>query len=133
MSEENAEVVRAGFAAYSRGDLDAVLETWAPDAVVDWSNSLGFDAAVYQGHDQIRAFTERLLAAFEEIRVEIVDLQEVEEGVLVVENVAYLRGRDAIQVQARSALLITLRDGLITSFTLYQTKQEAFEAAGLSE
>jgi ketosteroid isomerase-like protein len=132
MSEENVEVVRAGFAAYSRGDLDAALESWAPDAVVDWSNSLGFDAAVYQGHDQIRAFTERLLAAFEEIRVEIVDLQEVEEGVLV-ENVAYLRGRDAIQVQARSALLITLRDGLITSFTLYQTKQEALEAAGLSE
>jgi ketosteroid isomerase-like protein len=133
MSEENVEAVLAGFAAYSRGDLEEVLKDWAPDAIVDWTNSLGFDQAVYQGYDQIRAFWERLLQAFEEVRVEIVDLQEVEEGVFVAENVAHLRGRDGIQVQARSAFLIRRRDGLTRSFTLYQTREEALEAAALSE
>ena len=133
MSEENVEAVRRGTAAYNRRDLDGLMEDWASDAVLDWTNSRGFDANVYQGYDQIVAFWERFFTAFEDVRAEIVDLQEVEEGVLVVENVAHLRGRDGIEVQARSAWLITIRDGEQTSLTLYQTKREALEAAGLRE
>jgi ketosteroid isomerase-like protein len=125
---EDTEQVRAGFAAYNRGDLAGLLETWAPDAVLDWSHSRGFDAGVYRGHDEIQAFWQRLLEAFEEVRVEIVDLEEVEEGLLLAENVAFLRGREGIEVQARSTLLITIQDGVTTSMTLYQTKQEALEA-----
>jgi ketosteroid isomerase-like protein len=133
MSEENVEAVRRGTAAYNRRDLDGLMEDWASDAVLDWTNSRGFDANVYQGYDQIVAFWERFFTAFEDVRAEIVDLQEVEEGVLVVENVAHLRGRDGIEVQARSAWLVTRRGGVTTSLTLYQSKQEALEAAGLSE
>ena len=133
MSEENVEAVRRGTAAYNRRDLDGLMEDWASDAVLDWTNSRGFDANVYQGYDQIVAFWERFFTAFEDVRAETVDLQEVEEGVLVVENVAHLRGRDGIEVQARSAWLVTRRGGVTTSLTLYQSKQEALEAAGLSE
>ena len=57
MAQENVEFVRRRFAAYNRGDVDAMLEGWAADAVVDWSNSRGFDARVFRGHDEIRAFT----------------------------------------------------------------------------
>jgi ketosteroid isomerase-like protein len=133
MSQDNVELVRRGTDAYNRRDLDGILEDWAPDAVVDWSHSRGFDAGVFRGHDEIRAFWQRLLDAFDEVRVELVDPVEVEEGLVVAENVAYQRGRDGIEVQARSAWLIAIRDGETTSFTLYQTKQEALEAAGLSE
>jgi hypothetical protein len=35
--------------------------------------------------------------------------------------------------QARSGWLITSRDGKTTSFTMYQSKQEALEAAGFKE
>jgi ketosteroid isomerase-like protein len=133
MSEENVEIVRRGFAAYNRGDLEGVLEDWAPDAVCDWSNSRGFDAGVYRGRGEILAFWQRFLETFDEVRLEIEDLVEVEDGLLIVENVAYLRGRDGIKTQARSAWLITIRDGEQTSLTLYQTKQEAREAAGVRE
>ena len=133
MSQENVEVVRRGFDAYNRGDLDGVLETWAPDAVVDWSRSRGFDAGVFRGHDAIRAHWQRLLAAFDKVRIELVDPIEVEGDLLIVENLGYLRGRDGIEVQTRSAWLITIRDGELTSFTLYQTRQDALEAAGLRE
>ncbi len=133
MSQENVEIVRRGTDAYNRRDLDGTLENWAPDAVVDWSRSRGFDAGVFRGHSEIKAHWQRLLEAFDEVRIELVDPIEVEEGVLIVENVGYLRGRDGIEVQTRSAWLITIRDGETTSFTLYQTKQEALEAAGLEE
>jgi ketosteroid isomerase-like protein len=134
MSRENVEIVRRSTDAFTRRDLDGIVENWAPDAVVDWSNSRAPEAGVYRGHDEIRAFAQRFLAAWEEVRIEIVDGPvEVEDGLLLAENVAYLRGRDGIEVQARSAWLITIRDGEQTSLTLYQTKQDALEAAGLEE
>ena len=134
MSEENVEIVRRATDAYNRRDLDGMLEIWAPDAVLDWSNARSFDAGVYRGHGEIRAFVEEFFATWDEVRIEIVDgPAEVEDGLLIAENVAYMRGRDGIEVQARSAWLITIRDGEQTSLTLYQTKQEALEAAGLRE
>jgi ketosteroid isomerase-like protein len=133
MSEESVEVVRRGFAAANRGDLEEVLEMWAPDAIWDWSNGHGFDAGVYRGRDEIRAFWQERRVTWEEIRFEIVDLQEVEDDRVIVENLAYLRGRDGIEVEARSAWLITFRDGEQISLMLYQSKRDALEAAGLSE
>ncbi len=129
MSQENVEVVRRSTDAYNRRDLEGMLQDWAPDAVVDWSNSRGLDTGVYRGHGEIRAFMQRFLATWEEVRIEIVDGPvEIADGLLITENVAYMRGRDGIDVQARSTWLITIRDGKQTSLTLYQTKQDALEA-----
>jgi ketosteroid isomerase-like protein len=133
MSQGNLEIVRRSTDAYNRGDLDGMVEGWAPDAVLDWSNSRGLEAGVYRGHDQIRAFTERFLAAWDEVRLEIDDPIEVGDDVLGLENVTHLRGRDGIEIRARSAWLATFRDGRQTSLTLYQTKREALEAARLRE
>ena len=58
---------------------------------------------------------------------------EVRDGLLIEENVSYFRGRDGVETQARSAWLITFRDGRLTSLTLYQTMHEALEAAVLQE
>jgi ketosteroid isomerase-like protein len=133
MSQENVEIVRRSTEAYSRGDLDETLESWAPDAVLDWSNSRGLEAAVVRGRGEIRAYLERFIETFEEVRIELEDILEVEEGVLIAENLAHVRGRDGIETTARSAWLITLRNGQQTSLTLYQSKADALEAAGLSE
>jgi ketosteroid isomerase-like protein len=133
MSLENVEIVRRATDAYNRRDLDGLVEHWAPDAVLDWSNSRGPEAGVYRGRDEIRMFTRRFLAVWDDARLEFEDPIEVEDDLLVVENVAYLRGRDGIETQARSAWVLTFRDGQQTSLTLYQTMQEALEAAGLRE
>ncbi len=130
MSQENFEIVRRVTGAYNRGDLDGLLEDWSSDAVLDWSASRGPDAGVYRGHGEIRAFMERFRATFDEVRIELEEPVEVEAGVVVVENVTHFRGRDGIEVQARSAWLITFRDGKEASLTLYQTKHEALKAAG---
>jgi ketosteroid isomerase-like protein len=131
---QNVEIVRRNTDAYNRRDLDGFMEGWAPDAVVDWSSSQGWDADVYRGRDEVRAFVQRFLEAFDEIRIELIDgPTEVKDGVVFAENVTRLRGRDGVEVEARSAWLVTFRDGQQVSLTLYQTKREALEAAGLPE
>ncbi len=126
--------MRRGFEAYNRGDVDGMMADWAPGAVVDWSNSRGLDARVFRGHNAVRVFMRRLLGSFEKARMELADdPEEIEDRLVIAENVAYLEGRDGIEVQARSTFLIRIRDGEQTSLTLYQTKREALEAAGLQE
>ena len=133
MPPENVEIVRRSTEAYSRGALDEALASWATDAVLDWSNSHGLEPVVVRGRNEIRAYMERFLEAFEEVRIELEDIFEAEEGVVIAENLAYLRGRDGIEVTARSAWVITLQNGRQTSLTLYQSKADALEAAGLSK
>ena len=133
MSQENVEIVRRATNAYNRRDLDGIVANYAPDAVVDWSNSRGVEAGVYRGHSEIRAFVQRFLATWDEVRSEIDDMVEIEDDLLIAENVTYLRGRDGIELQARSVWLIRFRDGEQISLTLYQTMQDALEAAGLPE
>ena len=129
VSGENAEIVRRGVDAYNRRDDEGVVENWADDAVVDWSNSRGPDAGVYRGLDEIRAFIRRFQEMFDEVRMVIEDLQDTDDGSVVVETMMYGRGRDAIEVQARSAWLVTFDDGEQTSLTMYQSREEALEAA----
>jgi ketosteroid isomerase-like protein len=133
MARENIEIVRRSTEAYSRGALDEALASWTTDAVLDWSNSRGLEAAVVRGRDEIRAYMEQFLEAFEEVRIEIEDIFEADEGVVIAENLAYIRGRDGIEVTARSAWVITFQDGRQTSLTLFQSKADALKAAGLSE
>ena len=133
MSQENVEIVRRATDAYNRGDLDGMLANWAEDAVLDWSNARSFDAGVYRG----TARSGRSSRSSSRVGTKFASSSfmpgEVEDDLLIAENVTYMRGRDGIEVQARSAWLITIRDGEQTSLTLYQTKQEALEAAGLPE
>jgi ketosteroid isomerase-like protein len=127
------EIVRRLVEQFNRADYEAGIETWAPDAILDWSASHGPFAGVYRGRAEIRAFRQQFTETFDEVRFELEGAVEVEANALVVENVGYFRGREEIEVQARSAWLIRFRDEKIAELTLYQTKQEALDAAGLSE
>jgi ketosteroid isomerase-like protein len=125
----NVELVRRATEAMDRGDVEATLEEWADDAVLDWSRSHGLDARIFRGKDEVRRFLIRFREVFSGIDTELLDPVEVAEGVVVVENLAHVRGRDGIAAQARSAWMITIEDGVQTSLTLYQTRRDALKAA----
>ena len=52
---------------------------------------------------------------------------------VVVPNTAHLRGREGIEVIARSTFVFTVENGQITRLRMFQERAEALEAAGLSE
>ena len=131
MSQENVEVVRAFYAAYNRGDLDAVLNDLPPDFTLDWSRGMGPQRGVY-GTDRIRQFFDDFAEIFESIRIEPHEFVEVGEHV-VVPQTGYIHGRDGIEATARITLVWTIRDGAIVRISMYQERQDALEAVGLSE
>jgi hypothetical protein len=52
---------------------------------------------------------------------------------VVVPNRSHMHGREGIEVQTQSAVVVTLRDRRIVGWCLYQEKAEALEAVGLRE
>ena len=48
-------------------------------------------------------------------------------------NTAHMRGRDGIEVTARSTFVFTIENGLITRQQMFQERADALEAVGLPE
>jgi ketosteroid isomerase-like protein len=132
MSQESIEIVRQALDAYARRDIAALREINDADLELDWTASHGWQARVYRGIEDALVFMEEYFEAFDEIVFETDDLIDAGESV-VVPNTARQRGRDGVEVTARSALVFTVRDGKITRIRLYQDTWQALEAVGLAE
>jgi ketosteroid isomerase-like protein len=132
MSQENVEIVRRMNEAWNGRDHGAWLAAYSPEAEIDWSRSRGPLKGVYRGHDELEAFWDAFWSTFEDVQVEYHGFTEVGREV-VVPNTAHIRGRQGIEVVARSTFVYTVENGQITRNRMFQERAEALEAAGLSE
>jgi ketosteroid isomerase-like protein len=131
MSLENVEVALGSVDAFNRRDLAASLALFHSDAEIDWSRSRGPLKGVYRGHRELENFWEAFWSTFEDIQLETHDVEEAGSEV-VVPNTAHVRGRDGIEAVARSTFVITVENGQITRYRMFQEQAEALEAVGLS-
>ncbi len=106
------------------------MALYRSDAVVDWSRSRGPFKGVYRGHRELETFCNVFWSTFEEVQVETHDFIQAGSEV-VVPNTVHFRGREGIEVTARSAFVHTVENGEITCLRLFQERDEALEAAGL--
>ena len=131
MSQENVEIVKAAIDAVNRGDWDAAFQDAAPGFEQDMSRAVGLERGIH-GLDQARRNWEEFAASWESFRVEPHEFIEVGDHV-VVPGTGHMVGRDGIEVEARVTLVWTIRNGAIERSTMYQERQDALEAVGLSE
>ena len=94
---------------FNRRDLDAATRSSAPDIEVDWSRSRGVEAGVYRGQRAARDFWNQFLDMFQQVTVTAEEFIELGDQV-VVPSRTRLCGRDGIEVQTRSAYVVTFRD-----------------------
>jgi len=132
MSEQNVELVRRSLAAYAQRDVETLRALNDPGVELDWSESVGWLAGVYRGFDEALRFYNDYFEAFEEIVIEPERFIEAGDSV-VVPNIARQRGRDGIEVSARSTLVFTLRDRKIHRIRLCQSTEQALQSVGLAE
>lgn len=127
------EQVRRGLEAFSRRDIKTLRELADPDLELDWSASRGALAGVYRGfEDALLHFYGEWYATFDMTVIEPECFIQTNDSI-VVPNVARMRGRDGIEVSARSAFVYTVRGGKFTRICLYQDTEEALKAVGLEE
>jgi uncharacterized protein len=132
MSQENVEIVRSTYEAMSRGDWDAVFEAAEADVELVPPNQSPASAPV-SGVEEIRAWYMDQRETVGDLSVGVDEL--IEAGDLIV---ALLRLRirphgGDVDFELRIAHLWTLRDGKLIRCEVFPEREQAFEAAGLSE
>ena len=108
------------------------MASFHPDAEIDWSRSRGPLNGVYRGEGLHEVFWDEFWSTFEDIELETHNFMDSGSEV-VFANTAHMRGREGIEVSARSTLVFTVENGRITRLRLFQERAEALAAAGLSE
>jgi ketosteroid isomerase-like protein len=131
MSQENVEIVKAWYDAVNREDWDAMFKDTAPGFEVDLSRAVGPWRGVF-GLDQIRRVMGEYLETWESARLETHEFIEAGD-LVVVPGTHHLKGRVGIEVAASATLVWTIRNGAIERVSMYQEKEDALEAVGLSE
>jgi ketosteroid isomerase-like protein len=97
------------------------------------SRAVGFnvDRDTYD-RDQFRRLFDEYVSSWESFRLGAEEFLDAGDHV-VVPFTNRARGRDGIELQGRGTFVWTIRDGAIVRACLYQERDEALEAAGLSE
>ena len=138
MSEENVEIVRRVYDAVTRGDSASVFSAYDPDCEMDFSRSpllLVLKHEVYRGYEGLRScFRERMEEAWDTI--EDVCEELIDTGGEQVVSVVSTRGSGRVSrapVALRHAGVWTIRNGKIVRVAWLGSRDEALEAAGLSE
>jgi ketosteroid isomerase-like protein len=128
MSKENLELIRAGFAAHNRGDLDALQEVYDPDVVFE-TLLLG----THRGNEAIRLIYEENQKTLAGYDVEPVELIDSEDQVVAVAQVKGVGPVSQIPMEDRDqfAFLFTIRDGRVVREQAFRNRDEALDAAGL--
>jgi ketosteroid isomerase-like protein len=128
MSQENVEIVREAWDAYSRGDYGRVAGFHDAHIVVVTLE----DGAVY-GNDAVVANYKRWNEAWEEAEQPLEEVIGHGDRVFLAARF-HARGRaSGVEVDTRLYEVYTLRDGKVLRIDEYEHRAEALEAAGLSK
>jgi ketosteroid isomerase-like protein len=128
MSQENVEVVREFWDAYSRGDFDHVLALSDPHVVL-----VSLEEGALYGADAVRENYERWQEAWQEPETTVEEVIGTGDHVVVM---ARFQGRgraSGVKVEERLYEVYTLRKGKVLRVDEFSERADALEAVGLSE
>ncbi|MGZ5348234.1 MAG: nuclear transport factor 2 family protein [Solirubrobacterales bacterium] len=128
VSQENVERIKAGFAAHNRGDLDALVELYDPEAVFE-TLLLG----THQGNEAIRRIYEenqKTLAGYDVVPVELID---VGDRVVAVVRMQGEGPVSQIAMDEGFAFVFTFKGERVVREQAFRNREEALEAAGLAD
>jgi ketosteroid isomerase-like protein len=134
MASERMEQFRAGFEAFSRGDMEAVNANFAPDFVVR-DHVILESTEGPTGPQALAANLGQFDEAFGKFAVEPLEFEEIDNGMLVRLRVMARVERDGgMDLELEAGQLWRLgEDGLVVSLDIYPSWQEARRAAGVEE
>jgi ketosteroid isomerase-like protein len=127
MEPSAVELIRGGFAAAARGDLETIAAILSPD--VRWHGA-GDEGGGCQNREQALGWMRE--AIDRGIRVELLEVRELADGRVLVALQRRVQG-DQAQAGARPSphgQILTLQDGKVAEMVVYPTADEASAAAG---
>ena len=133
MSQENAELVRQGYEAWNRGDLEWLLAHFTADCEFRMAQVFPDTDAAYRGREGFREFWNTFREPWETFLMEVVRLEPIGDDRVLALLWFHGSGRQGVEVTRKFAQLFTLEDRMVSQQVNFAGWQEALEAAGLQE
>lgn len=109
MADPAVELLRRGFAAFNRSDLDAILEFCHPD--IEWRPMRASKAGtVYRGHEGVRQALVDVSAEFEEVRNDPREFIPIGDAVVVTGRLVAKERATGVRIDRSAAWVCELRD-----------------------
>jgi ketosteroid isomerase-like protein len=133
MAPDNADVARQAFDAIGRWSIDELLALYDPEVEFLPLTGTRVESGGYFGHAGVRAYFEEVGEVWEEMRPHADDIRTVGDDVVILGGCA-VRGRGSgAESDSPMAWVLTVRDGRVVRHRGYATREEALDAAGLTE
>ena len=130
MSQEDVEIVREAFEHFSRGDFSGIAEL-SDDFEVVTAREMP-DAGTYRGREA-REWLSEWVDSFDSLTLTPVEILDAGEDVMVGFAQRGTPRGGSTPVELRTWAIWTFREGLPTRYQLFQSRDEALEAAGLRD
>ncbi|MGI9020501.1 MAG: nuclear transport factor 2 family protein [Solirubrobacterales bacterium] len=135
MSQENVEIVRRAFTAGWRKpkpDFATVNELFHPEFVLR-SMFSAVEGRDFVGASGFREWLANVNATWESWESEVVNVEAIDPDrvLLPVEN--RFTSKEGVGLEQTTWFVVTVRDGKVTRAESYRSREDALEAAGLSE
>jgi uncharacterized protein len=132
MSQADIETLRVGYEAFNQGDWDTPTRFVHPEFELQTADRV-VNPGTYRGLDETRRFFEDLFEPFEEVTVEPEEFFESGDQIVVFVAARLKPAGSTAEVENRIGHLWTMRDGKVVRLQVFPRREEALEAAGLSE
>jgi ketosteroid isomerase-like protein len=130
MAQENVEIVEQFTRLFAAGDRDRWREYFDPEVVWDTSASGMPSAGVYRGHEGVERFFRDWLAIWSEYEIEASDFIEAGDAVAVVFRQAGTGRGSGVRIERDFFGVYDLTDSKVVRFRLFESREQALEAAG---
>jgi ketosteroid isomerase-like protein len=127
MSEQNVEIVRKAYAAWERGDIQAIVDLCDPEVVIVQPPEVP-DSKSYQGHPGVIATFEDWPKQWDEFQARLGETIDVDER-HVVSLCSQTLGARGMSMEVETYFLHTLDHGKHVRLDMFLTRQEALDAA----
>jgi ketosteroid isomerase-like protein len=133
VSQENVEIVRSFHEAFGEGDRVEWRRHFHPDVVWDITTSTMPEAKVYRGHEGVVEFFRDWLGTWDDYRQDTLEVIDAGDAVVTVFRQSG-RGRSSgVETERLFFGVYELADSVVTRFRLFESREEALEAAGATE
>jgi ketosteroid isomerase-like protein len=132
MSQENVEIVKEFTRRFAAGE-DVTRKYFDPEIVWDTSASGLPSASVYHGHQGVRRFFRDWLAPWDDYEIEPSDCIDAGDAVVLVFRQAGTGRGSGVRIERDFFAIYDLKDSKVVRFRLFESREQALEAAGLSE
>jgi ketosteroid isomerase-like protein len=129
IAETNEEIIRAIYAAWGQGDVDAIVSRTAAGVVLVPLRAQ-LEDTVYRGREGVRKFWDDLHADWDELVFPIDELRASGDTIAVISRFTGRGKVSGVKLDVAIGQVWELEDGLIVRMQAYTDPDDALRAAG---